>query len=149
MFNNGVQFAGLTPRPIKSKIFLDLYLGKFLKNKNIEDRQNVTSSCKRKWLYCILLYPFLILVSSCYVYSRNVLCFKNKFYISNLNLTYNFYSWIINVKFFSSLIFLTFFVFVFYNHVPKIWEKLRKLRNRCNQKRNINGIYNKQLQKRR
>ena len=31
MFNNGVQFAGPTPRPIKLKIFLDLYLGKFFK----------------------------------------------------------------------------------------------------------------------
>ena len=31
MFNNGAQFLGLTPRPIKSKIFLDLYLGKFFK----------------------------------------------------------------------------------------------------------------------
>ena len=31
MLNNGAQFVGLTPRPIKSKIFLDLYLGKFFK----------------------------------------------------------------------------------------------------------------------
>ena len=31
MFNNSAQFVGLTPRPIKSKIFLDLYLGKFFK----------------------------------------------------------------------------------------------------------------------
>ena len=42
MFNNGAQFVGLTPRPIKSKIIfsiralhlwwtIDLYLGKFLK----------------------------------------------------------------------------------------------------------------------
>ena len=29
--NNGAQFVGLTPRPIKSKIFLDLFLGKFFK----------------------------------------------------------------------------------------------------------------------
>ena len=27
MFRNGAQFAGLTTRPIKSKIILDLYLG--------------------------------------------------------------------------------------------------------------------------
>ena len=31
MFNNGAQFVGLPPRPVKSKIFLDLYLGKFFK----------------------------------------------------------------------------------------------------------------------
>ena len=31
MFNNGAQFVGLTSRPIKAKIFLDLYLGKFFK----------------------------------------------------------------------------------------------------------------------
>ena len=31
MFNNGAQFVGLTPHPIKLKIFLDLYFGKFFK----------------------------------------------------------------------------------------------------------------------
>ena len=31
MFNNGAQFVELTPRSIKSKIFLDLYLGKFFR----------------------------------------------------------------------------------------------------------------------
>ena len=31
MFNNGAQFVGLIPRPIKSKVFLDLCLGKFCK----------------------------------------------------------------------------------------------------------------------
>ena len=32
-----------------------------------------------------------------------------------------------------------------YNHVQKMWEKLRKLRKSCNHKRNIKGIYNQQL----
>ena len=31
MSNDGAQFVGLIPRPIKSKIFLDLYLGKNFK----------------------------------------------------------------------------------------------------------------------
>ena len=32
-----------------------------------------------------------------------------------------------------------------YNRVQKVWGKLHKLRKSCNHKRNIKGIYNKQL----
>ena len=31
MFNSNARFVGLTPRPIKSEILLDLYLRKFFK----------------------------------------------------------------------------------------------------------------------
>ena len=32
-----------------------------------------------------------------------------------------------------------------YNHLQKLWERLRKLRKSCKHKRNINGTHNEKL----